>query len=99
VSPLVSLLIQMAMLGVVVVVALAAGRGLARLVGDRATLALLAEAGTTVVVGAGLWFFVHDRLQKVETDQVAVATLVASVVGVLWLAGMATGYALSRPRG
>jgi hypothetical protein len=46
----------------------------------------------------GLWLLAHDRLQRVDTDEVAVATLVTSVVGALWLAGLATGYALARPR-
>jgi hypothetical protein len=98
VSSLISLLTQMAMLAAVLVVALAAGCGLARVVGDRVSVALLIGVGATIAIGAGLWYVVHDRLQRVETDQVAVATLVASVVGILWLAGMATGYALSRPR-
>ena len=95
---LVSLLIQMAILGAVLMVALGAGCGLAVVVGDRVALAILTGAAATTGIGAGLWFFVHDRLQQVETDQVAVATLVASVVGVLWIAGMATGYVLSRSR-
>jgi hypothetical protein len=51
-----------------------------------------------VALAAAVWLFSHDRLQPVETDQTAVATLVTSVLGVLWLAGLATGYVLRRPR-
>jgi hypothetical protein len=98
VGPLISLLIQMAMLGAVLAVALGAGWGLARLLGENALLALAAGAVATAAIGAGLWLFVYEGFQQIETDAAGVATVITSVVVGLWLAGLATGYALRRAR-
>jgi hypothetical protein len=95
---LVTFLIQIAILGAVLALALAAGVALARVLGNRTAAAVAAGAVATTALAVGLWLLAHDRLQRVDTDEVAVATLVTSVVGALWLAGLATGYALARPR-
>jgi hypothetical protein len=95
---LVTFLIQIAILGTVLTIALAAGVALARVLGNRTGAAVAAGALATTAMAVGLWLLTHDRLQTVDTDEVAVATLVTSVVGALWLVGLATGYALARPR-
>ena len=94
----ISFLIQIAILGGVLALALVVGWLLARIVPNHPALKLGTAAFATAVLAIAIWRLVHDSLQKVDTDQVAVATLVTSVVGVLWLTGMATGYALTRPR-
>jgi hypothetical protein len=98
-GPVISVLMQVGLLAVVVVIALAAGYALARLAKSNVPVAAALAAAATIPLTLGLWFFVHGAFEKVETDQTAVATLVTSVVGVLWLAGLTTGYTLSRPRG
>jgi hypothetical protein len=94
-GPLISLLIQIAILALVLAVALAAGWALARF-GRSSALAV--GAVTTATLAAGLWLLVRDAFEKVETDEVGVATVITSVLGVVWLAGMSTGYAVSRRR-
>ncbi len=98
-GPVISLLIQVGLLAAVLLLALAAGYGLARLAKRNLPVAASIAVAVTIPLAIGLWFFVREGFEKVEPAQTAIAPLVTSVVGVLWLAGLATGYMVSRPRG
>jgi hypothetical protein len=97
-GPLVSHLLQLVLLAAVLALGLAAGWALARALGNRTAVALSVGLAATVLLGSAVWLLADEGFRRLETDHAAVATLVTTVLGVLWLAGLATGYALRRLR-